>query len=89
MFYREFGIPHWKKYVKTQIGMLKLFGNRRDYSLSFTRALFCKIKTVLKIGIFTMVHLVGQTDCLVKMRDRKKSSFDRIKAMMDLQDAIK
>ena len=36
-----------------------------------------------------MLHLVGQTDCLVKMRDRKKSSFDRIKAMMDLQDAIK
>ena len=68
MYYREFGIPTWKKYILSQNGIIKLYSQYKKYDISIYDASKKILITFCKIIISTICYLTGRMDLLIKMR---------------------
>ena len=89
MFYREFGVPTFVKYIRTQIGAMRLYSKlcfKKDHHLFFAKLLFF---TVIKIGVCLCLVSVGRTDKLVVLRKKNECFFDRLQAQRDLTLSIR
>lgn len=88
MFYRESGIPIFRKYIATQRSALKLAFNAGKYGLNC----YDKIKLVVFIFIKCFVcwglNLIGKSHWQIKLRKRPTLAFDKNDGYKMLRQAI-
>lgn len=71
LFYREFGIPTFRKYYLSQRTLLKIFRRYQHYSKSFSWFITNTIKTCSKILVYAIFATVGKSDYLISRRRRQ------------------
>lgn len=89
MFYRDFGMPIWKKYVRTQLTAIKLYSASKKYNLSYIFSAKKITTSFLKICICTILYTLGKTDIIISLRKRNLIVYDSNKATKYLAEAIK
>lgn len=72
LFYREFGVPTFKKYYLTQKTIIKVATHYKEYGKSFSWFVKTTIFSYVKIFIDVVLSLIGKMDLLVAMRRRKQ-----------------
>jgi len=87
LFYREFGVPSLKKYLKSQKTLRKIFSNYRTYGKSFSWKIKNTIASYVKSSAFILLSCVGKTDMMIKRR-RKPLPNDLLLTYQDLQAAV-
>lgn len=70
-FYREFGIPTFKKYYLSQKTLLRIFYRYKEYEKSFGWFVKNSIITLGKIIIYALFLVIGKTDVIIKLRRRR------------------
>lgn len=70
LFYREFGIPTFKKYYLSQKTMMRIACHYRKYGFNFSWYLKTACKTYIKIFLCAILALFGKSNVLVAMRKR-------------------
>ena len=88
MYYREFGVPTLKKYLKTQKNAIKIYTSYKKYNLSFKRAIKSIFLTLIKSLVCICCFLINKMDVLVSLRRRNSISFDYNIAINNLNIAI-
>lgn len=88
MFYREFGIPHFNKYLKTQLNAFKIFFRYKKYSLPISLTVILLLRQILKIIVFTFFVSIGKVDLIIKRRNKKPCPFDLADANQELMRSI-
>jgi glycosyltransferase involved in cell wall biosynthesis len=68
LFYRVFGIPVFKKYIKSNLGILRLLRNRNKYPISLYSSFYFSVLFLFKIVIFFSFNFFGKIDILLKNR---------------------
>lgn len=89
LFYREFGVPTFKKYYLTQKTIVKIAGRYKEYGKSFFW--FTKLATLsyAKIIINAIMALIGNMNLLVAMRRRVRVPNELLLTDIDLNKAVK
>lgn len=89
LFYREFGVPTFKKYYLTQKTIVKIAGRYKEYGKSFFW--FTKLATLsyAKIFINAIMALIGKMNLLIAMRRRVRVPNDYLLTDTDLNKAVK
>lgn len=88
MFYREFGVPTLKKYLKTQRNALKIYLSARKYNLSFLDSVKSISSIFIKSIVCISLYLLNQMDVLISLRRRKEILYDKNIAIEDLKKAL-
>ncbi|MDQ1167510.1 glycosyltransferase family 2 protein [Flavobacterium sp. SORGH_AS_0622] len=68
LFYRVFGIPVLKKYLKSNFGIIRLLQKRKKYSISLYSSIYFSILFFLKIIVYCILDLLGKVDVVLKNR---------------------
>lgn len=68
LFYRVFGTPVISKYVKSNLGIIKLLQKREKYNITLFNSLCFTGFYFFKIVVYTVLNLVGQVDIILKNR---------------------
>lgn len=68
LFYREFGVDSIAKYVKSQLGIMRLVLYRSNYNLSKLIAIKLFVVSLLKIIIYSMFYLINKEQFLLSRR---------------------
>lgn len=89
MYYREFGIPHLNKYVKTQLSAFRLYLSPRKYSFSLIYCLVQILSRGIKCILYIFFSLFNREDILVRLRKRNRREYDELEAYKGLQKALK
>lgn len=89
MYYREFGIPHLSKYVKTQLSAFRLYIYPRKYSFSLMYCLAQILSRGLKCIVYTLFSIFKREDVLVWLRKRKRQNYNKSRAYEELSKALK
>ena len=71
LFYREFGIPTFRKYYLSQRTLLKIFRRYQHYSKPFSWFITNTIKTYSKIMVYAIFATMGKSDYLISRRRRQ------------------
>ena len=71
LFYREFGIPTFRKYYLSQRTLLKIFWRYQHYSKSFSWFITNTIKTCSKSLVYAIFATMGKCDYLISRRRRQ------------------
>lgn len=71
LFYREFGIPTFRKYYLSQRTLLRIFWRYQHYSKSFSWFITNTIKTYSKILVYAIFASMGKSDYLISRRRRQ------------------
>ena len=88
LFYREFGVPTFKKYYLTQKTIIKVATHYKEYRKSFFWFVKTTVFSYVKIFINVLFSLIGKMDLLVAMRRRKQLPNGVLLTDSDLQKAI-
>ena len=72
LFYREFGVPSFRKNFLSQRTMLKIFSRYHQYNKSFIWFVKNSLFMFVKIIIYAFFAFVGQIDYIIGKRRRKK-----------------
>jgi len=88
MFYREFGMPHLKKYTRTQLSSLLIYSRYKVYHMPLLLSVKLRFKAFFKILIYGVFSLIGKVDFLIKLRTKDGLFFLRLEAQEDLEHAI-
>lgn len=88
LFYREFGIPTFKKYYATQKTLLRIYANYKRYDKSVLWCVNNYMFTVSKIIFSALFALFGMTELVVKMRTRHSVPFEMLLTSEDLTKSI-
>ena len=88
LFYREFGVPTFKKYYLTQKTIIKVATHYKEYRKSFFWFVKTTVLSYVKIFINVLFSLIGKMDLLVAMRRRKQLPNGVLLTDSDLQKAI-
>lgn len=70
LFYREFGVPTFKKYYLSQRTIISVARRYKEYGKSFPWFIKLSIFSYVKIFINAFMALIGKMDLLVAMRRR-------------------
>lgn len=89
LFYREFGIPTFKKYYLSQKTMIRIARRYRVYGFNFSWYLKTASKTYVKILLSALLALLGKSNVLVAMRKRTPVPNDLKLKREDLEFSIK
>lgn len=89
LFYREFGIPTFRKYYLSQRTLLKIFRRYRNYEKSFLWFITNTIKTYCKILVYAIFATLGCLDYLISRRKRQPLPQKLWLTDTDLKNAIK
>lgn len=68
LFYRVFGIPVLAKYIKSNLGIIKLLQKRKKYSITFFCSIYFTIFFFLKIIVYSFFDLIGKVNIVLKNR---------------------
>lgn len=68
LFYRVFGIPVLAKYVKSNMGIIKLLQKRKKYSISFFGSIYFTLFFFLKIIIYSFLDFFEKVHIVLKKR---------------------
>lgn len=68
LFYRVFGVPVLKKYIKSNLGIINLLKKREKYSISLLDSIYFTLFFFVKIIIYTLLDLFGKVHILLKNR---------------------
>jgi glycosyltransferase involved in cell wall biosynthesis len=68
LFYRVFGIPVLKKYLKSNFGIIRLLRKRKKYSIPFFTSICFSLLFFLKIIIYCVLDFFGKVDVVLKNR---------------------
>lgn len=88
-FYREFGVPTFKKYYLSQRTVLKIFQRYKQYSKPFSWFITNTIKTYCKILVYAIFATLGCLDYLISRRKRQPLPQKLWLTDTDLKNAIK
>ena len=88
LFYREFGVPTFKKYYLTQKTIIKVATHYKEYRKSFFWFVKTTVSSYVKIFINVLFSLIGKMDLLVAMRRRKQLPNGVLLTDSDLKKAI-
>lgn len=88
MFYREFGVPTLKKYLKTQRGALNLYFYPKKYDLSYFDSVKSILSTLLKSIVSIILYLFNGMNILISLRRRKEIEYNHNMAIEDLMKAL-
>lgn len=88
LFYREFGIPTFKKYYFSQVTLLTIFRRYKSYDRSFSWFFVNTIKTYLKICTYYIFDKIGKLDVLIAKRGRTPVPVDLRLSKADLEESI-
>lgn len=89
LFYREFGIPTFKKYYLSQKTLLNIFSRYKEYNKPINWYIKNSIFTLIKILAYAFFTLIGKTDVMIKTRRRLPVPKDQWLSKNDLQDSIR
>lgn len=89
LFYREFGIPTFKKYYLSQITLLKIFRRYKSYNKPFSWFIVNTMKTYMKICVYYVFDKLGKLDMLVAKRGRTPVPVESQLSKADLEESIK
>jgi hypothetical protein len=68
LFYRVFGIPILAKYIKSNLGIIKLLRKRKEYSISLYDSYYFSGSFLFKIIIYSFLDFFGKMDFILKNR---------------------
>ena len=80
-FYRSVGVPTINKYIKSNIGIIKLLFKRREYNISLFDSFKYSIIYVVKILIYCLYYIFGNLDFLIEKRSKPLTELEKNKAM--------
>jgi len=89
LYYRSIGVPTLKKYIKSNIGIIKLLQKRNIYKISISDSIYYSISYCLKIIVYVIFYCFGQMGYLIAMRSKNISTDEVKKATKDLIESIK
>lgn len=73
MFYREFGVPTFKKYTNTMLCMIKnLYSHPRKYHKNIYWATNNMIRCCFKVVVCAVFSLLGKTDVMLSLRKKEQ-----------------
>lgn len=70
IFYRELGVPTFNKYKLSNLGVVKILNQYKDYGLSFINARKYQIMYFIKIFIYGVFSLLKKTEFLIRKRNQ-------------------
>lgn len=88
LFYRVFGIPVLNKYIKSNIGIIRLLMKRKKYFLSVFDSFYFSVVFFLKIVVYYFLDLLGKVDIVLKNRFIALSENKNQAAQEDLLKSI-
>ena len=68
---REFGVPTYRKYMMSQMTMLKIFRKHKKYGKSILWCVSNVMKTYAKMALCVVLVLIGRMDVLIRLRHWK------------------
>ena len=89
LFYREFGLPSFKKNYLTERAELMVYRRYKQYGKSFGWFVKNSFITWIKISIYATFNLFGKMDVIVKRRRRTPIPQADCLTVSDLQESIK
>lgn len=88
LFYREFGVPTFKKYYLSQRTIISVARRYKEYGKSFPWFIKLSIFSYVKIFINAFMALIGKMDLLVAMRRRVPVPEEFILKEIDVYKAV-
>lgn len=88
LFYREFGVPTTKKYLKTKATAIKRGLRARHYGLPLSYTIKVIMSSIAKSMLCVVCGCMGKTDLIIKYRSRASIPFNREEAVKALNSAI-
>ena len=88
LFYREFGVPTFKKYYLSQITIIRVARRHKKYGKSLLWFVKLSIFSYVKIFINAFMALIGKMDLLVAMRRRVPVPEEFMLKEIDVSKAI-
>ena len=89
LFYREFGVPVFDKYVKSVNTALKTYTTPRVHNLSYLQSLRYVVITLIKLCVCCTCHIFGRDDIMLKLRRHNTTGhIDKDTAKQELIAAI-
>lgn len=88
LFYREFGVPTFKKYYLSQKTLIKIFSRYKQYDKTLSWFFKNSLSASVKIFINAVFAIIRKEDVLVSMRRRKSVDSNLILNERDLSAAI-
>ena len=70
-FYREFGVPTFRKYYLSQVTLLKIFRRYKTYNKPFSWFVFNTIKIYFKVIVYYVFDKIGRLYYIIGRRKRK------------------
>lgn len=89
LFYREFGIPTFRKYFLSQVTLLKIFRRHKAYGKPLSWFVSNTIVTYLKIIVYFVFDKFGKVDYLISKRGRSSVPVELHLSPKDLVTSIK
>ena len=88
LFYRVFGIPVLKKYIKSNFGIIRLLRKRKKYSISLYSSIYFSLLFFFKIIIYYILDFFGKVDIALKNRFNSLDNNQSKDAKEDLLKSI-
>lgn len=88
LFYREFGVPTYKKYCLSQRTLVRIASKYKEYGKPFSWFVKQTLFAFLKILLSSFLNIFGKIDIVVLMRRRKPIPENRLLNKSDLEKAI-
>jgi len=88
LFYRNVGIPTLKKYINSNLGIIKLLQQRRKYGISIPDSLMFTIRYFVKILVYFFFFSIGKINYLIKKRSLQIDSEECWFANTELLNSI-
>lgn len=89
LFYREFGLPSFRKNYLTERAELMVYRRYKQYGKTFVWFVKNSVITWIKISIYAIFNLFGKMDVIVKRRRRTPIPHEDCLTVSDLQESIK
>ena len=77
LFYRNAGLPTLRKYIKSNIGVIKLLQMRRKYDIGFIDSIYYSASYLLKIFVYCLFFCIRRMDVLIKRRSKPIFEFEK------------
>lgn len=71
LFYRTIGIPTLRKYINSNVGIIKLLHKRDNYKISYSDSVYFSFVYLLKIIVYVIFFCFGKMDILIKKRSKR------------------
>lgn len=88
LFYREVGVPTYRKYLTSQMTMLKIFRKHKRYNKSMIWCVSNVVMTYAKMALCIVLALIGRMDILIRLRKWKPVPVNLLLSEEDYLKAI-